>query len=35
MRGFYLRVFSAFLNPHSFSVTFFTLGLRPFLFSST
>jgi hypothetical protein len=31
MRGFYLRVLSVFLTPHSVGVTFFTLGLHPFL----
>jgi hypothetical protein len=30
MRGFYLRVLSDFLASHSFSVTLFTLGVRPF-----
>ncbi len=34
MRGVYLRVLSDFLTPHSFSVTFLTLSLRPFLFYS-
>jgi hypothetical protein len=34
MRGFYWRVLSVFLTSHSFSVTFLTLGLHPFLFSS-
>jgi hypothetical protein len=30
MRGTYLRVLSDFLTPHSFSVTFLSLGLRHF-----
>ncbi len=32
IRGVYLRVLSDFLTPHSFSVTFLTLSLRPCLF---
>jgi hypothetical protein len=32
IRGFFIKVLSVFLTPHSFIVTFWTLGLRPFSF---